>query len=161
MARKRISAYDPRTIWSTNLAPLVTAARDGAGEAARTARKERERARHQHQWWRQRWLYLSATGLVLAGAGGAMARAVAKRRAAADPTGTGTGTKPAAATTAEAIRSTVESGREKVTDATRSVLHKIRPDGSAESKPGTPAAESKPGTAGAEPRNQADLTTPR
>ena len=151
MARKHTTAYDPRTIWSTNLAPLVTAAREGAGQASRTARKERERARHQRQWWRQRWLYVSATGLVLAGAGGAVFQAVAKRRAVADES-PGTGAKSAGATTADAIRSTVESGREKVTGATRTVLHKIRPDGS---------ESSKPGAAGTEPHNQADLTTPR
>lgn len=149
MAKRNTPAYDPRRIWSTNLAPLVTAAREGASHAAQTAGKERERAR-QRSWLRRRWLYVSAAGLVVAGAAGGVYRAAAKRSATA-PDGTGAGPEPAGSTAAETIRSTVETGREKLTEVARTMVHKIRreePD-----QPDQPAAYA-PAPAGTETGSQ-------
>lgn len=140
MARKPAPGYDPRRIWSTNLAPLVAAAREGASHAADTASKERARAHRDSRWWRQRWLLVTASGLVVAGAVGGVYQAVTKRRTAEAEAGTGAaapGEQPDRSTPAEAIRSTVETGREKMTEAARTVLHKIRRE-----EPESPAKES-------------------
>lgn len=144
MARKRAPGYDPRKVWSTNLAPFVTAAREGASQAAETASKERARARRDSRWWRQRWLLITASGLVVAGAAGGVYQAVAKRRDAAAESGTGptgpiaSGAQPDRSTPVETIRSTVETGREKVTEVARNVLHKVRRE-----EPEGPARESR------------------
>jgi hypothetical protein len=143
---------DPRRIWSTNLAPLFTAAREGAAQAARTASRERARARRDSRRGRRTWLIVTAAGMVVAGAAGGAYQA-AKRRAA----GSGAaGAEPGqGGTPAQTIISTVESGREKVAEAARTMLHKIRGNGADQSAPartgaasgsppaGTPAAESR------------------
>lgn len=166
MAKKSMRGAEPRKIWSRNLAPLVTAARDGASRAAETASKERARAaRRESHWWRRRWLVVTAAGLAVAGATGGVYRAITKRQEAeSGPEPAGTGEKPAGGTPTEAIRSTVETGREKVTEAARTMMHKIRrdePDGGPETKapasatgqPGKPA-----GTTADELRNQTDAS---
>jgi hypothetical protein len=153
VAKKRTPEFQPRKFWATNLAPLVTGARQGASHAAHTARKERERARRQSQRWRYRWLYLTATGLVVAGASAGVYRAATKRHPDS-PEAEKSQLEQAGGATADAVRSTVESGREKVTGAARNMLHKIRRD---ESDQATPTGSTAQRTRADSP-NQADVT---
>jgi hypothetical protein len=127
------TAYDPRQIWATNLAPLVVAAREGAAQAARTASRERARARQQPAWWQRRWVIVSAAGLAVVGAAGGVYAAVANRRGVhrgyAVPTDTGmSGTPGAGQERANGLRSTMDTGKARMTDAARTMVHKLRGD---------------------------------
>jgi hypothetical protein len=115
VAKDSTAAYDPRQLWAANLAPLVTAAREGAAHAARTAGRERARARQESQWWRQHWLIVAVAGLVVAGAAGG-AYAATRRSSVDNPP-------------ASSERSTMDAGRGKVAGLARTVAHKFRGDG--------------------------------
>jgi hypothetical protein len=117
VAKDSTAAYDPRQLWTANLAPLVTAAREGAAHAARTAGRERARARQESQWWRQHWLIVAVAGLVVAGAAGGAYAATATRRSSVD------------SPPASSERSTMETGRGKVAGLARTVAHKFRGGG--------------------------------
>jgi hypothetical protein len=135
------AAYDPRQIWATNLAPLVVAAREGAAHAARTASRERARVRRQPAWWQQRWVIVTTGGLAVLGAAGGVYAVLASRRSrtsrhAADSTGGGLGAQ------ADGFRST-ESGRAKVSDLARNVVHKLR-RGEPEPMPGEASSMPQP-----------------
>jgi hypothetical protein len=125
------AAYDPRQIWAMNLAPLVVAAREGAAQAVRTASRERARVRQQPAWWQQRWVVATATGLAVVGAAGAVYAVVASRRSGnrrfGESTGYGTDRTPAGShERADGVKSTVGSGRAKVSGMARNVVHKFR-----------------------------------
>lgn len=124
--------YDPRELWATNVAPLVVAAREGANRAARTARAERARmVQRQSPWWRRRWVVFTASGLMVAAAAGSAYAVMTNRRSQAKPDADEMTSQPEGTGAAGGIKSTVEAGREKVADATRTVMHKIRRDGDA------------------------------
>jgi hypothetical protein len=121
------AAYDPRQIWATNLAPLVVAAREGAAHAARTASRERARARREPAWWRQRWVIITTAGLAVVGAAGGVYAMLASQRSrgsrhAMPSGGMGFDDQPHAG----GFTSTMGSGRAKVTDLARNVVHKLR-----------------------------------
>lgn len=134
MAKNRI---DPRQIWGAQVAPLVTAAREGASHAAQTARRERARVVGQRSspWWKQRWVMVTAGGLVVAGAAGGVWAALSRRSARRERDGD----------TESGIRSTMEAGRAKVAGAARTVMDRIRsegPDGNGAWDSGSPPIES-------------------
>ena len=145
MAKNHDRGSDPRKIWSANLAPLAMAAREGTAQAVRTARRERARARRRDEpWWKQSWLMVTAGGLMVAGAAGATFQAVARRRTAAGSAEAGSGPGPGGGSPTQAIMSTVENGRERVTEAARTMLHKIRREGSDQLDPGLAPTGSAP-----------------
>lgn len=137
-----MTTYDPRQIWATNLAPLMTAAREGAAHAARTASRERARARQQPAWWRQRWVIITTAGLaVLGAAGGTYAMLASRRSRGSRHAATSAGVMPDGQPQADGFKSTVGSGRAKVGDLARNMVHKLRggePDPLAASAPRTP-----------------------
>jgi hypothetical protein len=137
VAKHSTTAYDPRQIWSANLAPLVTAARQGAAHAARAASRERARARQEPpRWWRQRWLVMTAAAVTIAGAAGGVYAVLARRRSStARHAETGVRPAPSNGATTNGIRSTMENGREKVTGLARSVVHRVRRDGPDQTAP--------------------------
>lgn len=129
------AAYDPRQIWAMDVAPLVVAAREGAVQAARTARRERARVRREPAWWQQRWVMVSTAGLAVLGAAGGIYAVLASQRSGssrhvAAGTGGGLGAQ------ADGYRST-ESGRAKVTGLARNMVHKLRRGEQQPMSPGT------------------------
>jgi hypothetical protein len=135
------AAYNPRQIWTMNLAPLVVAAREGAAHAARTASLERARVRQQPPWWQQRWVMVTATGLAVVGAAGGVYAAVARRRSANSPGYPEPGGRamPAAGhERSNGLKSTMESGRTKMTGVARNMVHKLRRNDGGEFGPETP-----------------------
>jgi hypothetical protein len=145
-----IAAYDPRQIWAANLAPLVTAAREGTAHAARTASKQRARARHEPAWWRQRWVIITAAGVAVAGAAGGVYATLASRRSRSSRHAT-PGTHPGLDEQPQpnGFKSTVDSGRSKVTGLARSMAHKLR--GDEPSGLGAPRRQQPPSSLGQHP----------
>lgn len=137
MAKSSTAAYQARQIWTTNLAPFVVAAREGASQAAETARKELAQARAPRPWWRSRWVVVTATGVAVVGVAGGVAAVVANRRSQDAPAEV----SEASENGAGGLRSTMEASREKVGGMTRNMLHRIRgedeatPDGGPDGGP--------------------------
>ena len=149
------SPYDPRQVWATSVAPLITAAREAAAHAARTASQERARARREESpWWRQRWVAMTVAGVAAAGTAAGVSAVLIRRRSAnramgvdvnREPGGGPSGSAGPGAGGAGGIRSTVEAGRDKVASAARTVIHKVRRnDGALE--PAKSGAESRAAT---------------
>jgi hypothetical protein len=152
-------AYDPRQLWTANVAPLVTAAREGAAHAARTASRERARARQQPAWWRQRWVIVTAAGVAVVAAAGGVYAAVASRRSGnhgfGEPTGQNTGfERMHSPDGSNGLKSTMDSGRARVTDVARNMVHKLRGNERTEFGPETPRMAAPGSTMPDEPRNE-------
>lgn len=129
--RNGTASYDPRELWEANVAPLVTAAREVAGQAAqaaRTARAQRAQAHRQPPWWQRRWLVFTAAGMAVGGAAGAV-YAMARRRSQAEVADELAA--PMEPSMPRGMRSTMESGRQKVAGVTRTMMHRIRHSGEA------------------------------
>ena len=140
------AAYYPRQIWTTNLAPLVVAAREGAAQAARTASRERARARQQPAWWQQRWVLMTTAGLAVVGAAGGMYAVLASRRSRnSRHTATSTGGGLGGQSQADGFKSTTDSGRAKVTGAARNMVHKLRGGEQQPEAPRMPEPAAMPG----------------
>jgi hypothetical protein len=157
------AAYHPRQIWEMNLAPLVVAAREGAAHAARTASLERARVRRQPAWWQQRWVMVTAAGLAVVGAAGGVYAAMSRRRSAsrgfAEPNSRASmGQMPAAGhERTNGLRSTMGSGRTKMTGMARNMVHKLRRGDGGELGPETPRTPERTSTRPDESHNDPHL----
>lgn len=140
MARKpgapRDRAGSSRRIWAENVTPLVTAARVGAGHAARTAVRERARVRPRPAWWRRRWLLITVAGLGIGMAvAGTLAGLAEREGSAGRSTPAGRGVPNGGR-----IKSSVEAGRDRVSGAARTMADKVRGGNGADSAPGALAS---------------------
>lgn len=113
----------------TNVAPLVTAAREGAVHAARAASRERARVRPTLAWWRRRGFVVTAATVVVVGAMGGVYAMLAGRQNSFESAGDGSG-----------MRSSVDAGRERVAGAAKTVMDRVRRDNGAGPREGAMAS---------------------
>lgn len=145
MRRRAVTRDELREQWETNVAPLVTAVREGASHATQVGQREWARAHRRAQMrrylrrWRMPWVAVAAALAIIGVMGGL--RAARAGRSSVDP--------DLAAVRDEAkagVRARMEAGRERVGAAT--ARGTARPQPAEASAPTRPDTDQRPPAAG-------------